>query len=92
MGMERMADYPGSVLWRASLFTTTLGLHGFAHLHPSTHVHTHSPIAIHKDIFIDTRRFGCGFERVFRYSLSLFVGVLSFCYVQMSVDINQRGS
>lgn len=35
MGMERIADYPGSVLWRASLFTTTLGLHGFAHLHPS---------------------------------------------------------
>lgn len=40
MGMERMGDYPGSVLWRASLFTTTLGLHGFVHLYPSTHKHT----------------------------------------------------
>lgn len=50
MGMEQIADYPSSVLWRASLFTTTLGLHGFAHLHPSSHAHTqtHTPIGIHR--------------------------------------------
>lgn len=36
------------------MFTTTLGLHGFAHLHPFTRVHTrtHTRQHSHTDIFI----------------------------------------
>lgn len=52
MGMERTADYPSSVLWRASLFTTTLGLHGFAHLHLSSHTQTHQQVYVGKNIFV----------------------------------------
>lgn len=50
MGMERIADYPGSVLWRASLFRATLGLHGFAHLHHSSkHTHARTQTHMHVD-------------------------------------------
>lgn len=64
MGMEPIADYPGSVLWRGSLFKTTLGLHGFVHLHPSSHMHTHintrhsEQIGVHHNTLTYTDRFG----------------------------------
>jgi len=51
MGMERVADYLSSEEWRASLFTTTLGLHGFCppsslplHTHTQTNTNRHGNI------------------------------------------------
>ena len=55
MGKERMRDYPSSVDRRASLFTITLGLHGFAHLHHSAHTKNTNGQG---NIFVDTNRFG----------------------------------
>lgn len=39
MGSEWMADYPSSADWRDFLFTSTLGLQGFAHTHYFSHKH-----------------------------------------------------
>lgn len=52
------------LLWRASLSTTTLGLHVFAHLHPSKYTHANAYTHAHRDtnIFIDTHRFGLQLE------------------------------